>query len=50
MTDLGGIRHSPWAVGWEAEDNARVALGVDADAFMERFTGRLRELVASQAT
>lgn len=50
VTDLGGIRHSPWAVGWPPEENARVALGVDADSFMERFTGRLRELVASQAT
>lgn len=50
VTDLGGIRHSPWAVGWPPEENARVALGVDADAFLERFTGRLRELVASQAT
>ena len=50
VTDLGGIRHSPWAVGWPPEDNARVALGVDADAFMERFTGRLRELVARQGS
>ena len=50
VTDLGGIRHSPWAVGWEDADNARVALAVDADAFMSRFTGRLRGLVASQAT
>lgn len=50
VTDLGGIRHSPWTVGWEDAENARVALAVDADAFMSRFTGRLRELVASQAT
>jgi purine nucleosidase len=49
VTDLGGMRHSPWPVGWDIADNARVALAVDADAFMSRFTGRLRELVASQA-
>jgi purine nucleosidase len=49
VTDLGGIRHSPWPVGWEIEENARVALGVDADAFMTRFLGRLRSLVERQA-
>ena len=50
VTDLRGIRRSPWPVGWDADDNARVALAVDADAFMERFTGRLRELVARLAS
>ncbi|MGZ5348592.1 MAG: nucleoside hydrolase [Actinomycetota bacterium] len=50
VTDLRGIRRSPWPVGWDADDNARVALAVDADAFMERFIGRLRELVARQAS
>jgi purine nucleosidase len=49
VTDLRGIRHSPWPVGWDPAENARVALEVDADAFMERFTGRLRDLVAGQA-
>jgi hypothetical protein len=31
------------------EDNARVALDVDAPAFMTRFTGRLRSLVEAIA-
>ncbi len=49
VTDLGDIRHSPWLVGWEAAENARVALEVDAPAFMGRFIGRLRSLVQAQA-
>ncbi len=27
VTDLDGIRHSPWPVGWEPQENAVVALG-----------------------
>jgi purine nucleosidase len=49
VTDMGGIRHSPWPVGWELVENARVALRVDADAFMTRFLDRLRSLVERQA-
>ena len=36
VTDLVGVRRSPWPVGWEAEANARVALEVAAEEFMER--------------
>jgi purine nucleosidase len=49
VTDLRGIRRSPWPTGWMVEDNARVALDVDAPAFMTRFTGRLRSLVQATA-
>jgi purine nucleosidase len=49
VADLLGLRRSPWPVGWEAEDNARVALDVDERAFTERFVGRLRALVEAQA-
>jgi len=49
VTDLDGIRHSPWPVGWEPEDNALVALDVDATAFMDVFVKRLRSLVERQA-
>jgi purine nucleosidase len=49
VTDLDGIRHSPWPVGWEAEDNALVALDVDAPAFMDVFIQRLRSLVEGQS-
>jgi purine nucleosidase len=45
VADLRGVRRSPWSLGWELEDNARVALDVDGDAFHERFVGRLRSLV-----
>ena len=37
VTDLRGIRRSPWPTGWMPEDNARVAIDVDAPAFMTRF-------------
>ncbi len=47
--DLGNIRTSPWPVGWDAADNARVALGVDAEGFMSTFADRLRQLVSAQA-
>ncbi|MGZ8651623.1 MAG: nucleoside hydrolase [Actinomycetota bacterium] len=49
VTDLRGIRRSPWPTGWMPEDNARVALHVDASAFMARFTERLRALVEASA-
>jgi purine nucleosidase len=49
VTDLRGIRRSPWPTGWMPDDNARVALDVDAPAFMERFIGRLRSLVGASA-
>jgi purine nucleosidase len=45
VTDLRGIRRSPWPTGWMPEDNARVALDVDTPAFMSRFIERLRTLV-----
>ena len=45
VTDLDGIRHSPWPVGWEAQENAVVALDVDAPAFMAVFSQRLGSLV-----
>jgi purine nucleosidase len=49
VPDLYGIRRSPWPDGWALEDNARVALDVDAPAFTQRFNDRLRSLVASSA-
>ncbi len=49
VTDLRGIRRSPWPTGWMPEDNARVALDVDSPAFMTRFIGRLRSLVEASA-
>ena len=49
VTDLDGIRHSPWPVGWEPQENAVVALEVDAPAFMTAFIDRLRSLVEGSA-
>jgi purine nucleosidase len=49
VADLRGIRTQPWAGEWKLEDNARVALDVDGDAFMARFLGRLRDLVSARA-
>jgi len=49
VTDLRGIRRSPWPTGWMPEDNARVALDVDAPVFMDRFGRRLRSLVEAGA-
>ncbi len=45
VADLGGVRYSPWPVGWEPEENARIALDVDVDGFLSRFDDRLRSLV-----
>ena len=49
VTDRFGIRTSPWPVGWEQEDNARVALELDEPAFTRMFVERLRSLVGSRA-
>jgi purine nucleosidase len=49
VTDLDDIRRSPWPVGWDHDENARVALDVDAAAFMSRFVERLRGLVEAGA-
>ena len=49
VADLHGVRHSPWPVGWEPEENARVALDVDVDGFLTRFADRLRSLVEAPA-
>jgi purine nucleosidase len=49
VTDLRGVRRSPWPVGWEPEENARVALDVDVDGFLTRFCDRLRSLVEARA-
>jgi purine nucleosidase len=49
VTDLSGIRHSPWPGDWQPRDNARVALDVDAPAFMQRLQDRLRSLVEAGA-
>ena len=49
VTDLRGIRRSPWPTGWMQEDNARVALDVDAPAFMARLIERLASLVERSA-
>ena len=45
VADLTGIRGSPWPVGWEPDENARVALDVDEALFMKRFVERVRGLV-----
>jgi purine nucleosidase len=49
VADLAGVRGSPWPVGWEPEANARVALEVAAEEFMERFVERVRSLVEARA-
>lgn len=49
VADLEGLRRSPWPVGWDQDENARVALDVDADAFMSRFVERLGGLVEARA-
>ena len=49
VADLAGVRGSPWPVGWEPEPNARVALEVAAEVFLERFVERLRSLVEARA-
>jgi purine nucleosidase len=49
VTDLAGVRHTPWALGWEPAENARVALTVDAERSTSRFLERLRGLVGARA-
>jgi purine nucleosidase len=49
VADLLGLRRSPWPVGWENDDNARVALDVDERAFTNRFVQRLRSLVEQES-
>jgi purine nucleosidase len=49
VADLAGVRRTRWSFGWEAQDNARVALDVDADRFMGWFVGRLQGLVEARA-
>jgi purine nucleosidase len=49
VADLAGVRRTRWSFGWEAEDNARVALDVDADRFMDWLVARLQGLVAAHA-
>jgi purine nucleosidase len=49
VADLTGIRGSPWPVGWDPEANARIALDVEADVFMNRFVERVRSLVEARA-
>ncbi|MDH5223659.1 MAG: nucleoside hydrolase [Actinomycetota bacterium] len=49
VADLRGVRHSPWPVGWEPEENARVALDVDVAGFLTRFADRLRSLAEAPA-
>src|SRR5688572_1951230 len=49
VADLAGVRGSPWPVGWEPEANARVALEVAAEEFMDRFVERVRSLVEARA-
>ena len=49
IADLFDIRRSPWPGEWEPQDNARVALDVDTDRFLDRFLQRVRSLVAGGA-
>jgi hypothetical protein len=49
VADLDDVRRSPWDSGWPADDNARVALTVDGDAFVDRFNERLQRFVTATA-
>jgi len=48
VTDLKNLRRTPWS-NWPDEQNARVALEVDAATAMERIIERLRTLVEAKA-
>ena len=48
VADLLDIRHTRWS-GWAKEDNARVAVSVDAPRVVARLIERLRGLVAERA-
>jgi purine nucleosidase len=49
VADLDDLRKGSWESGWVDEDNARVALAVDGDAFLDRFNARLQRLVTAAA-
>jgi purine nucleosidase len=49
VADVRGVRHSPWPVGWEPEENARNAHDVDVAGFLTRFSERLGSLVEARA-
>jgi purine nucleosidase len=49
IADLFDVRRSPWPGEWEPQDNARVALDVDTQAFLDRFLQRIRSLVTDRA-
>jgi purine nucleosidase len=49
VADLAGVRGSPWPVGWEPEENARIAFDVHEEVFLARFVERVRSLVESRA-
>lgn len=48
VADLGRLRDQPWNTDWAPEDNARVALDVNAEEFLWRFVERLRRWVEAQ--
>ena len=48
VTDLMDIRHTGWS-GWAKEENARVAVSVDAPRVVAQLIERLRGLVAERA-
>jgi purine nucleosidase len=49
VADLLDIRHGPWTTGWGRDENAVVALEVDAATFTSRFVERVRTLVEERA-
>jgi purine nucleosidase len=49
VADHFGARRFPWPVGWEPDDDARVALDLDEPTFIARFVERLRALVEARA-
>ena len=49
VADLNDLRKGPFESGWPSEDNARVALAVDGDAFLDRFNARLQRFVTAAA-
>jgi inosine-uridine nucleoside N-ribohydrolase len=49
VTDLDDFRKGWWESDWPADDNARVAVAVDGDAFMDRFNDRLQHYLIAAA-
>ena len=49
VTDLDDFRKGPWDSDWSSDDNARVALTVDGEAFMNRFNDRLQRFMIAAA-